>query len=212
MSDLTVAQLERAGLADAMSELGADAPTLCEGWTDYDMAAHVVVREHKALSGLGITIPKLASLHDNAIVKAKERHSFQALVEKFRDGPPLRWKPVDKLFNSSEYFIHHEDVRRGGGDHTPRPEDEIAAIEEQLWKDYKRGAKFAVRSIKGVGIDLVTPDGATITAREAQPKVSIVGRPGEIALYLAGRRSAAQVKLEGDPEAIAVVEGAKLGI
>lgn len=212
MSDLTVAQIERANLADAMLALGADAPTLCEGWTNYDMAAHVVVREHRPLASIGITISSLASLHDNAIVKAKARHSFQTLVERFRNGPPLRWRPVDRLFNSSEYFIHHEDVRRGGGDHTPRPEDEIAFIEEQLWHDYKRSAKFAVRSIKGVGVDLVRPDGDTITARDGQPMVSIVGRPGEIALYLAGRRDAAQVKLEGEPDAIAIVEGARLGI
>src|SRR4051794_3277466 len=54
MTDLTVAQLERAALAGAMLELGADAPTLCEGWTNYDMAAHVVVREHKVIASIGI--------------------------------------------------------------------------------------------------------------------------------------------------------------
>ncbi len=38
------APIERAALADLMAELGPDAPTLCEGWTTRDLAAHLVVR------------------------------------------------------------------------------------------------------------------------------------------------------------------------
>ncbi|MBI2704464.1 MAG: TIGR03085 family protein [Actinobacteria bacterium] len=212
MSDPSFARSERHHLADAMLDLGADAQTLCEGWTNYDMAAHVVVRERKPLTGLGIMVPAFHSLHDNAIVKAKRRHSFQALVDKFRGGPPFTWKAVDGLFNTQEYFIHTEDVRRGPGDHTPRPEAEIADLEVALWKTLRRGAKLMARGIKGVGVDLVAPDGDVIHARTGSETVTIAGRPGEIVLYLAGRRSAAQVKLEGSPEAIAIAEGAGLGI
>ena len=37
---------ERMGLCDLFVELGPDAPTLCEGWTTADLAAHLVLREH----------------------------------------------------------------------------------------------------------------------------------------------------------------------
>ena len=37
---------ERLELCDLLLELGPDAPTLCEGWTTADLAAHLVLREH----------------------------------------------------------------------------------------------------------------------------------------------------------------------
>lgn len=213
MDRIPIARLERAALADALLERGPDAPTLCEGWTNYDMAAHLVVRERAPQSSIGIVVPSFASLHDKAIVRAKRRHSFDELVGTFRSGPPLHWKPVDNLFNGQEYFVHHEDVRRGSGDHTPRPESEMAGIEPEMWKLLARRAKFFVRGIKGVGVDLVDPGrDEEIHARRGEPTVSIVGRPGELILYLFGRRTAAQVTLEGPPEAVTAVEGAKLGI
>src|SRR5437764_783312 len=43
----TWAEQERAALADALEQLGPDAPTLCEGWATKELAAHVYVREHR---------------------------------------------------------------------------------------------------------------------------------------------------------------------
>jgi uncharacterized protein (TIGR03083 family) len=40
----TLAQEERNELCDLMLETGPDAPTLCEGWTTRDLAAHLVIR------------------------------------------------------------------------------------------------------------------------------------------------------------------------
>lgn len=209
---LPIAKIERPALADALLAAGPDAPTLCEGWTAYDLVAHLVVREHNPVASVGIVAPPLASLHDRAISRAKARSSFESLVERFRSGPPVTWKPIDNLFNGQELFIHHEDLRRGAGDTTPRPEAEIADIEEQLWRLLDRAKRFAVRGIEGVGVDLTRPDGTTITARKGEPTVALVGRPGEIVLYLAGRKSAAHVELRGDPAAVAKVEEARLGI
>ena len=36
-----MAQRERQQLADLMASVGPDAPTLCEGWTVRDLAAHL---------------------------------------------------------------------------------------------------------------------------------------------------------------------------
>ena len=212
MSPASASKIERARLADAMSELGAEPPTLCEGWTNYDMAAHLVVREHKPVASLGIISPPMSRLHDNAIEKAKKRHSFDSLIQRFRSGPPLTWKPVDNLFNTQEHFIHHEDVRRGGGERTPRPRHLIEDVEHELWNQLRRAGRWSVRGIKGIGIELITPDGEVIRARQGEPRVSILGRPGEVMLYLAGRRSAAQVELMGPTEAVMAVEAAKLGL
>lgn len=134
MSELPVQQAEREELCDLMLDLGPDAPTLCEGWTTYDMAAHLYVREHNPVASVGIVLAAAAALHDKAIVKAKDDHPYEELVAKVRKGPPMHWKPVDGPFNTQEYFVHHEDVRRGEGDTAPRPEGEVAAVEAALWK------------------------------------------------------------------------------
>ncbi|MCX7619868.1 MAG: TIGR03085 family metal-binding protein [Acidimicrobiales bacterium] len=209
---LPIAKLERPALADALVASGPDAPTLCEGWSAYDLVAHLVVRENKPIATIGIVAASLGQLHERAIERTKLRSSFESLVERFRSGPPLAWKLVDDLFNGQEFFIHHEDLRRGGGNTEPRPAEEIAGIEDQLWRLLERGKRFAVRGIKDVGVELTRPDGAAITARRGEPKAIIAGRPGEILLYLSGRKSAAHVELRGDPDAIAQVEAARLGI
>ena len=43
----SVAATERADLCDLFRAVGPDAPTLCEGWTTRDLAAHLVVRERR---------------------------------------------------------------------------------------------------------------------------------------------------------------------
>lgn len=43
-----------------MRAAGPDAPTLCEGWTARDLAAHLVVRERRLDAAPGILVPQLA--------------------------------------------------------------------------------------------------------------------------------------------------------
>jgi hypothetical protein len=40
----------------------------------------------------------------------------------------------------------------------------------------------------------------------------LMGDPGELALYLSGRKDAAVVTFEGDESAVAVVKNAKFGV
>jgi hypothetical protein len=40
----------------------------------------------------------------------------------------------------------------------------------------------------------------------------LTGPPQELVLYLTGRRAAARVTLDGDPEAIAILSEARLGV
>ena len=47
---------ERHELSDLLDQLGPDQPTLCEGWTTADLAAHLVVRERDPRSGPGILL------------------------------------------------------------------------------------------------------------------------------------------------------------
>jgi uncharacterized protein (TIGR03085 family) len=212
MSSLPPQQAERAALCDLMLQLGPDRPTLCEGWTTYDMAAHLYVREHDPVASIGIVVAQAASMHDHAITRTKDRTPFDALVGKVRSGPPMLIRPVDGLINTQEFFVHHEDVRRGGGDTTPRPEDETEAVETSLWNTLRRGHVMMTRKIKGVRVELVAPGHDTIHAGKGDEAVTITGRPGEIVLFLLGRRGAAHVEIDGSPTARAALDAAQLGI
>ena len=50
------AQIERQELCDLFESVGPDHPTLCEGWTAADLAAHLVLREN-SLKAFGLVVP-----------------------------------------------------------------------------------------------------------------------------------------------------------
>src|SRR5580658_4042451 len=124
---------ERNALCDLFTRVGPVAPTLCEGWTTTDLATHLVVRERKPLAALGLVVPAMAGTLNKTMAQTSVAHSYDSLVALVRSGPPSLLRPFDAAMNLSEFFIHHEDVRRGAGDSRPRPESDIADVEEALW-------------------------------------------------------------------------------
>ena len=51
---------ERRALCALLDETGPDAPTLCEGWTTGDLAAHLVLRERRPDAAAGVAGGPLA--------------------------------------------------------------------------------------------------------------------------------------------------------
>jgi hypothetical protein len=47
---------------------------------------------------------------------------------------------------------------------------------------------------------------------DREPKVTLTGEPGELLLFMSGRKEAAVVELDGPPEAVALVIAARFGI
>jgi len=213
MASLPPQRAERAALCDLFLQVGPDAPTLCEGWATYDLAAHLFIRERKPLSGPGLVMGGAAArLTARILARAKERHSYPELVARVRGGPPPWTAPFDGLINLTEYFVHHEDVRRGGGVNTPRTGPEAEAIENALWKMLRRGARFMTRPVKAGGVDLARTHGDVIHARPGTSVATITGPAGEIVLFLSGRKTAAQVELGGPPEAVEALRAAEFGL
>lgn len=210
MATLSLAKSERAELCDLLEAVGPDAPTLCEGWTTLDLAAHLVVRERRIDSGPGLLIPAFAGWTDRVRTRAKTR-GLERLVEQIRSGPP-RFSPmrmVDDAVNGVEYFIHHEDIRRAQTGWEPR--DMPSDLEEELWKRVASGAKLAMRRAP-VGVVLERPGGTSVLAHSAQPSVTVVGSPAEVASFTSGRQSAARVELRGDTGAVERLRSAKFGV
>ena len=200
---------ERNALCDLFTRRGPTAPTLCQGWTTTDLATHLVVRERHPLAALGLVLSPFAATLQKAMDRTSAATSYDRLVALVRSGPPSPLRPFDAAMNLSEYFIHHEDVRRGAGDTTPRPTADVADIEEALWRSLGRGSH---RSLGTTGLDLIHPDGRIAHVRRGNPTATLTGRPGEIVLYLSGRKSAAQVEIGGPPDAVAALKDARFGI
>jgi len=204
---------ERQRLAELMLETGPDAPTLCEGWTTKDLAAHIVVREGRPDAAVGIVVPLMSGWTDR-VQNATASISYPELVRKVRTGPPtlsfFAIPGMDGLGNLIEFVVHHEDVRRGQPDWSER---EIPTeLADELWGRLRRMARLFYRRVP-VGVTLVRTDGrgGQVVARKADPMVTLRGSALELMLRSYGRR-AVHVEVTGDPDAIEQFEGADLGI
>lgn len=200
---------ERQDLADLLDEVGPDEPTLCEGWRTADLAAHLVIREHRPDAALGMVAPALAGYTDRVQRHERDRRPWTELVAAVRNGPPLPLRPLDETINTLEYFVHHEDVRRAQADWAPRDLD--AGEELALWRRLKPVLRVATRKAPD-RIALQSPGQDTMTAGKGGTTVTVAGPPGEIALFVFGRSSVARVDLSGDPAAVDRLRAAGLGL
>ena len=209
---MTFSRDERAALCLLLDDLGPDAPTLCEGWNTHDLAAHLVVRERRPDSGPGLLGGPLAAWTERVRL-GERRRPYRELVETLRGGPPV-WSAfalpgADSLLNAVEFFVHHEDVRRAQDGWQPR--ELPREVEETLWRRLRGMSGRFFRRVP-VGVQLRRPDGVTAPAKGGSPQVQLTGRPGELVLYGYGRRKQAVVTVEGDPDAVAQLEAAPVGL
>lgn len=210
------AQSERRALCDLFIQLGPDAPTLCEGWTTRDLAAHLVVRETRPDAAGGILLKPLAAYGDRVRDKVAQR-DWRVLVDTVRNGPPrmspMRIGAVDTLTNTLEFFVHLEDVRRAQPNWEPRILD--PGLASTLTKALARGARLMVRKAP-CGLTLSPTGSATITAKKGSATVSdtvdVAGDIGELVLFVYGRQKHARVNLSGPADAVERVSTAKFGV
>lgn len=198
---------ERAALADLMTALGPDAPTLCEGWTTRDLAAHLVVRASRADAAAGIVVPALAA-HTQRVQDKVAEQDWNALLAKVRRRP---WWAVlgEEAVNRTEYFVHHEDVRRAQPDWSAR---ELSAdFAEALWSRVRPQAKLALRRTPAV-VTVTAPGFGTITAGKGGPDVDLVGPPPELLMFLIGRQRHALVELAGPDHITERMRSARYGV
>ncbi|MEU6733052.1 TIGR03085 family metal-binding protein [Streptomyces physcomitrii] len=209
----THAKRERLLLADLLEAAGPEAPTLCGGWLTRDLAAHVVVRERRPDAAGGILIKPLAGRLERVEGEFAGK-PYEELLRLIRTGPPrfspFALKQVDEATNIVEFYVHAEDVRRAQPDWTARRLDPV--FSDVLWSRLERTARVVGRKAP-TGVVLRRPDGRTVVARKGAPVVTVTGEPSELLMYVYGRQSVADVQLDGEPEAVTRLNGAKeLGI
>jgi uncharacterized protein (TIGR03085 family) len=211
---VTYARAERAALCDLFERLGPDAPTLCEGWTTADLAAHLVLRERRPDAAGGIALAPLARYTASVQERIKSGRPWPELVGLVRSGPS-RWSPyglvpgLDSLVNTVEFFVHHEDVRRAQPGWEPR--ELPADFEESLWKRVRGGARLMLRKAP-VGVVLRRTGGEKAGGKKAEPHVVVTGDPAELLLFALGRQDHARVSYEGDDASVDRLRSATLGL
>jgi uncharacterized protein (TIGR03085 family) len=210
MSATEVLLRERAELCDTLEKVGADAPTLCEGWLTLDLAAHLVAREARSDAAVGLVLPGPFARHMDRVMARYKAKGYDALVAMLRTGPPRlhRIGPL-AVANVNENFIHHEDVRRPAGEGQRTLAPELDAI---LWRVLGLGTRLVRRRLKGAALVLRTPDGRERVVSTSGAPVTLTGTPGELALFMSGRKEAAEVATDGDPTGIAIVLAAEFGL
>jgi uncharacterized protein (TIGR03085 family) len=202
---------ERRDLTDLLLHLGPDAPTLCEGWTTRDLAAHLVVRERRPVASAGLVVPPLRD-HGERVRAKQAAAPYPELISMLREPP--WWSPVSNpltegLTNELEFFIHHEDVRRAQPGWQPRAlsKDQQAA----LWGRVRGVARLALRRFRA-SVLLQAPGYGEARAGLGGPPVRLVGAPGELALFLSGRQRVARVQVDGPPALTEKLRTARLGV
>lgn len=212
MGATEILRAERQALCETFETVGPGGPTLCDGWLTADLAAHLVVRDRRIDAMPGIVFGGPFARHTQRLMDQAKARGFDWMLDTLRAGPPLahRLGPMAGV-NVVEYWIHHEDVRRAAGS-APRPPD--PPVDEILWRSIGWSARFAVRRVRSAGVEIVERGerGRRRRLTRAEPRVTVTGAPGELALFFSGRKEAAVVELDGPPEAVALVVAARFGI
>lgn len=215
MTATDYAREERQALCDLFDRVGPDAPTLCEGWTTRDLAAHIILREGRPDAAAGILGGPLAA-HAEKVRLDIASGEWTELVNKIRSGPPklsvFRIPGAEGVANLLEFAIHHEDVRRAVPDWTVRVLD--AGENDAIWSRITKASKMLVRKVPvGVTLHRDRPEGPQeYIARTPRPmSVTLSGSPLEIAMRLYGR-SAVKLVVSGDERDVEAFESAPLGI
>jgi uncharacterized protein (TIGR03085 family) len=213
---------ERLALCGVLDDAGPREPTLCEGWSTADLAAHLVMRERRPDAAVGIAVGPLAAYTRRVQRRLAERTPYARLVQAIREGPP-RLSPLriaDEQVNLVEFFVHSEDVRRARPGWEPRPISQD--LSDALWHRL-RMARFVLRKVP-VGVEFARDDepdpdrpggpaGARvrITARARTPAVTVTGAPAELTLWALGRTAVARVRLDGSEDAVRGIRAATWG-
>lgn len=203
---------ERQALADALSVREPTAPTLCDGWDNRLLAAHVVMRERRPDAAFGVFLQPFSGYTDK-VQQDMAKKPYSELVDLIRTGPPklslFSLPAVEEQANLLEFFVHCEDVRRGDLEWKPR--ELSPGLVEALWNRLAGGARLLLRK-SPVPVRLVRPSGEEIATGGTGVPVYIRGEVGELMMYASGRRGAAQVEVTGEQIAVTKFEAADISM
>lgn len=205
-----LARSERHALAELLGQVGESAPTLCGGWDTKDLLIHLLVRERSPLGAPGIVIPALSKMTDKVSAEMATR-PYAELIDLLRH--PSRLSPggnavTDRLANTTEFFVHHEDVRRAQPGWSPR--DLPRHAQDELWRSLTTMARLLGRRVPVPAVLERSDTGEVAVLRKGAHPVTVSAPPSELTLFLTGRDQTAGLDFTGPDDAVARLRAAKL--
>lgn len=203
------ARSERASLVESMRAAGPDAPTLCEGWNNRDLAIHLILRERRLDATAGMFVTSLAA-HTAAVTDRYRDKPWDELLVLLAQGPPWYspFRVGERYLNLAEMFVHHEDVLRGGAD----PAGPV--VPRVLSAELEAALEFPLRTV-GRRIMAASPARTTLTTGGRElltvgrgAAVTVSGTVGELLLFAFGR-APVEVHFDGPPAAVASLRSAR---
>jgi uncharacterized protein (TIGR03085 family) len=200
-SVLDAAQAEHEALADTLLAAGPSAPTLVEGWTTADLAAHLASLEVAGgiplfLGRQAITrvYPRPTKGSRRLAARGQERalaKGYDRCVARLRKPHRLPMRLGGAPVAIFEVCTHHQDVLRADPALPARPApDELATCLPWL-------LAFHAKRLDGIHLEVET-DAGQWSAGEGTP-VAVRGDVAEVVLWLAGRAAHASVEVDADP-------------
>jgi uncharacterized protein (TIGR03085 family) len=208
-SVLDAAVEEHRALARTLTAVGPGAPTLIEGWTTTQLAAHLASLD--ALGGVVLFLGRqmITRVHPRP-TEGSRKLAAKALARAEAKGYgwctdhvgnprrlPMRagGAPVAMF----EVYVHHQDVLRADAALPERgAPPELASCLPWL-------LTFHGKRLDGIELVVDTGDGEQ-RAGTGQP-VAVRGEVGEVVLWLAGRGPHCSVEVDGDPSVLDRVAG-----
>jgi uncharacterized protein (TIGR03085 family) len=199
---------------------------LSGAWTAAQLAAHLVLRERSATELLGRLPNKRAQqIAQREIDRLVAAEPYEQLVAAVESGPSWRdarlpvptaliWSlpAVRERANLIEYLVHHEDVRRARPDWAPR--ELPGTLVDEIWRRLPISIRLTMRRVP-LGIALAWPGHGEVRTPRAKrhgTKVTVTGEPVELLLWAFGRRTVAQVAIDGDPADVDAATRAPIGL
>ena len=199
---MSLASRERENLGALLLQLGPDAPTLLDGWTTRDLAAHLYVREHRLPWGVGNFFAPLAKRLGKEMDKARNR-PYEDNIQDWLAGPSKFAAPLFAPLNTGENFVHHEDVRRAQGTDV-QPRALSAAAQERLLKSATSYGKVTLRKapvpviLTPEHLPPVTLGDKSGVSDQGDRVVRVFGDPSELLLWVVGRAAVAKVRVDNE--------------
>ena len=202
---------ERAAFRDTLVEVGPDVAGVCGEWTSEDLAVHVALGElaggaltwgARDLIGRGVRIDRLAGPNASALRVARRRRDWSWALDRLDSAPPplLRGGQV-AVVSLLEVWSHHEDLLVAV-DATPCRSGVDLTDVLRLLVRYQRGP------LAELGASVGGPDGRWWHGGP-DDRVRVTGTDVDVARWLSGRPGADLI-VEGDTDAVADVEAARL--
>jgi uncharacterized protein (TIGR03085 family) len=205
MSPVVEAALaEHRALADTLTTVGPGAPTLIEGWTTSELAAHLASLD--VLGGIVLFLGRQAitrvyprptkgsrQMAARALARTQAK-GYERSVERVRSPRTLPMRAGGGPVALFEVYVHHQDVLRAHPELPDRPApDELATALPWL---------LAFHSKRLDGIELVVETDEGEQRAGSGQVVAVRGDVGEVVLWLAGRSDHASVEVDAEPSVL----------